>query len=55
MKGERGSALILVMALVALLTAMIMVNGRTIHQMRAELQRMDRQQQQRFDEQNPRH
>jgi type II secretory pathway component PulK len=54
MRSERGSAMILVMTLLAILTAMIFANGRVIHQLSQELHRLDRQHQHRLHEQNSR-
>ncbi len=56
MRNERGSALVVVLTMLSVLTVLIIVNGNTIQQLRRELRRIDKQQQQRFEhEQNPRH
>lgn len=55
MKNERGTAMILVMALLLVVAMMVVVNGNVVLQLRGELRRIDRQQQQRLHEQNPHH
>jgi type II secretory pathway component PulK len=48
MKSERGSAVLVVLTMLAVLTALILVNGNTVRQLNRELRRVDQQQQQRF-------
>jgi type II secretory pathway component PulK len=48
MKSERGSAVLVVLTMLAVLTALILVNGNTVRQLDRELRRVDQQQQQRF-------
>ena len=45
MKSERGSATLVILTLLALLTITIMVNGRILDGLRLELGRIDKQQQ----------
>jgi type II secretory pathway component PulK len=44
MRNERGSAVLVVLTMLAVLTALILVNGNTIQQLRRELRRIDEQQ-----------
>jgi hypothetical protein len=44
MKNERGSAVLVVLTMLAVLTVLILVNGNTIQQLRRELRRIDDQQ-----------
>jgi type II secretory pathway component PulK len=44
MKSERGSAVIVVLTILAVLTALVLVNGNTIQQLRRELRRIEEQQ-----------
>ena len=55
MKTERGFATLLVLAFIALVGALVIVNGNAILHLRTELQQIDRHQQQRLHGQNPRH
>lgn len=50
MKNERGSAVLVVLTLVAALTALVLVNDATVRQLSRELRRVEEQQQQRFNE-----
>jgi type II secretory pathway component PulK len=44
MRNERGSAVLVVITMLAVLTVLILVNGNTIQQLRRELRRVDEQQ-----------
>jgi type II secretory pathway component PulK len=44
MRNERGSAVLVVLTMLAVLTVLILVNGDTIQQLRRELRRIDAQQ-----------
>jgi type II secretory pathway component PulK len=44
MKSERGSAVIVVLTMLAVLTVLVLVNGNTIQQLRRELRRIEDQQ-----------
>ena len=48
MKSERGSATLLVLTLVGVLSALVMANAMVIHHLRAELRQIDHQQQARL-------
>ena len=48
MKAERGSAILVVLTLLSLVTIAILINGRTLDSLRIELGRIDRQQQSHF-------
>jgi type II secretory pathway component PulK len=48
MKNERGSAVLAVLTMLAVLTALIAVNGSAVRQLSQELRRIDEQQQQRL-------
>jgi len=47
-KTERGSATLVILTLLALLSVAIIINGRILAGLRIELGRIDRQQQKRF-------
>jgi hypothetical protein len=53
MKSERGSAMIVVLTLTILVAALIVANGFVLSQLRAELKRIDHQQQQKFQSPKP--
>jgi Tfp pilus assembly protein PilX len=46
---QRGSALLIVLVLLLLVSAFVVGNALALHHLRAELQRLDRQQQKKFD------
>ena len=48
MKSERGSATMVVLTLLAVLSILATVNGDNLRRLRVELHRLDRQQQERF-------
>ncbi len=48
MKHERGSAVLVVLTLLAALTALVAVNETVVRQLRQELRRVETQQQQRY-------
>jgi type II secretory pathway component PulK len=48
MRNERGSAVILVLTMLAVLSVLVLVNGDTIQRLRGELRRIDEQQQERL-------
>jgi type II secretory pathway component PulK len=48
MRNERGSAVLVVLTMLAVLTTLILVNGTAIQQLRSELHRIEEQQQARF-------
>lgn len=48
MRSERGSALIVVLTMLVVLTVLVAVNGTAIRQLRGELRRIEEQQQERF-------
>ncbi len=48
MKNERGSAVLVVLTMLAVLMTLVAVNGSAIRQLSHELRRVDEQQQQRF-------
>ena len=53
MKNERGSAMIVVLTLTILVAALVVANGFVLSQLRAELKRIDHQQQQKFQSPKP--
>ena len=53
MKSERGSAMIVVLTLTFLVVALIIANGFVLSQLRAELKRIDHQQQLKFHSPKP--
>ena len=48
MKNERGSAVLVVLTMLAVLSVLILVNSNTIQQLSHELHRIDERQQERF-------
>ena len=48
MKNERGSAMVVVLTLVVLVCAFIVANALTLANVRAQLKRLDHQQQQKY-------
>lgn len=48
MKSERGSAVLVVLTMLAVLTVLVAVNGSAVRQLGRELRRIDEQQQERF-------
>lgn len=48
MKSERGSAVLVVLTMLAVLTVLVAVNGAAVRQLNRELWRVNEQQQQRF-------
>jgi Na+-transporting NADH:ubiquinone oxidoreductase subunit NqrC len=48
MRSERGSATIVVLTLMIILTTLVIVNSVTLAELRVELRRLDRQQQMKF-------
>jgi Tfp pilus assembly protein PilX len=53
MKHERGSAMIVVMTFIVLLTALIVANSFTLSTLSKELKRIDRNQQKKFQHATP--
>ena len=51
--GKRGSAMILVLALVVIMTALVIGNGVVLHQLHQQLRIVDQQQQRRFEPPRP--
>jgi len=47
-KNEHGSAALVVLTMLAVLTVLVAVNGSAIRQLSHELRRIDKQQQERF-------
>ena len=48
MRSERGSAVLVVLTMLAVLTVLVLVNTNTIQQLSRELHRIDEQQRERF-------
>ncbi len=48
-RHERGSAILVVLTFVAVLTAILLANAMALHHLRAELRRIDQQQQRRWE------
>ncbi|MGD0058734.1 MAG: hypothetical protein ABSD58_04880 [Verrucomicrobiia bacterium] len=53
MKNERGSAMIVVMTFIILVTALIVANSFVLSGLRQELKRIDRDQQKKFQHTTP--
>jgi Tfp pilus assembly protein PilX len=53
MKSERGSAMIVVLTLIILITTLAMANSYVLSGLRTELKRIDRDQQKKFQRATP--
>ena len=53
MKSERGSAMLVVLTLTIVVAALIVTNGLVLSELRADLKRIDHQQQQKFQSPKP--